>query len=278
MFNNSGNILFLTTTIGTKWIFYQQYLIKKFFPEAKHVLIDGNMGWDFDKGMDCVWYDFIKVALAHQSTHTYFIHIDEDCFITGPDGILEYIKRIEYGEADLIGPADVIPPIRTENPKALNSFFMIGKIRSLAAVVSEYEIDLTFRSLGMELSPSIEEYKIEYEPYYDFFWNYYKQGYKIEFIQTGFHEEFKCTTLLDARQNTFALHMWFTRNWYSRSSLIYGVSNYTRYKTVGLYLKNKFSFSSITLLRSMDQWADYFQILYSRTVKKNIYRIRTRLM
>lgn len=202
---NLESILFLTTTIGTRWVFYQQFLLKKFFPNAKRVLIDGNVRWDFNKELKCVWYDFIFIALKNKKKYKYFIHIDEDCFITNPNGIKEVIEYMDREGIDLMGPSEVIKRIRGENPYALNSFFMIGKIETLEKVMREYQINLKFSSLNLECD--IDEYKKEYEPYYDFFWNYYKKGYKISFLSTDFDEEYRCTSLLDNKGTPFGFHM-----------------------------------------------------------------------
>lgn len=56
------DIIFLTPTVGSIGLFYQQYLIKKFFPNSKRKLINGNHRWDFNLGRECIWHDFIKKA------------------------------------------------------------------------------------------------------------------------------------------------------------------------------------------------------------------------
>jgi hypothetical protein len=273
-----SEILFLTTTIGTKWIFYQQFLLNKLFPESKRMLIDGNTGWDFNKGTDCVWYDFLKLAVAHKDKFKYFVHIDEDCFITDADGILEGIAILENENYDLIGPADVVPKIRGENPKALNSFFMIGKIETLDKVMAGYEIDLTFNELHITIDPPIEEYKKEYEPYYEFFWNYYKKGFKIANLATSFDEKYKCTGLLKRDGSVFGYHMWYTRDWGSNTP-IFETTQYARYKKMGQYLKSTFHISGVSLFTSLpsDLKMKYFSITYSRLVTKNINRVVRRL-
>lgn len=272
-----SDIIFLTPTFGTKWLFYQQYLLKKFFPHAKRVLIDGNIRWDFDKGLDCVWYDFIKIALDNKNNFKYFVHIDEDCFITEGSGILDAIQILETENFDLIGPADIVSKLRNENPKALNSFFMIGKISSLETVMKGYNINLTFKELNIQLNPTIKDHKIEYEPYYDFFWNYYKKGLKIANVATSFDEVYKCTGLLDNHNNTFGYHMWFTRKWRDRTEDDYlGMSMYNRYQKMGEFLRDKFNISEFELLNGLDgnNKFKYISILYSRFVLKNVFRIR----
>lgn len=271
-------ILFLTPTFGTRWLFYQQYLLNQFFPLSGKIIIDGNLRWDFTLGLECVWYDFIKKAIAHKNTYTYFVHMDEDCFITDPQGIIEAIESLERNEFDLIGPPDNIRNIRGENPKALNSFLMIGKIRSLEQVMAGYEIDLTFNELNIPIEPPIEAYKIEYEPYYEFFWNYYKKGFKIGFAKADFHDLYQCTTLLTDSGTVYGLHMWFTRSWYSKKKNDYwGISEYERYKRVEKFLQQTFDLSFSDVVKAAPFKHTYIGLLYSRTVLKNVYRLKKRL-
>jgi hypothetical protein len=273
---SNNQIIFLTTTIGTKWIFYQQYLLNKFFPEASKVLIDGNLRWNFEDGLDCVWYDFIRIALENGTACKYFVHIDEDCFITDPEGIYDMLNRLEEESLDLIGPSDVVPRLRGENPLALNSFIMAGKISSLAEVMENYDINLRFNNLGITINPPIEEYKVEYEPYYEFFWNYYKKGFKIGFIKTGYDENYYCTSLIASSGNCFGYHMWLTRNWYSKKMTPLGVANYTRYKKMELFLTQKFNITTNALISGFKNWSGYRGIIFSRVVSKNMIRIKRR--
>lgn len=267
-------IAFLTTAIGTRWIFYQQYLLRRHFPGARRIIINGNVRWDFTKGLDCVWYDFVKQAVSFPDDVKYFIHIDEDCFITNPPAIYELISKMERDGISLMGPSEVIERVRGENPMALNSFFMLGKISDLKTVFSRYEIGLKFADLHIPLSP-IEKIKVEYEPYYVFFWNYYLRGFKISFLPTGFHHEYHCTTLLGDSHSFWALHMWNTRHW-SSSRDFCGLSNRVRYLMVRNYLVKKFDLTPFKLLASISI-KDTVKILFGRFFSKNFYRMARRV-
>jgi hypothetical protein len=271
----NSDILFITPTFGTRWLFYQQYLIEHFFPGSKRVLVDGNMNWDFEKGLKCLWYDFTRIALKNKNRFKYFIHIDEDCFITNGQGIIEAIRLLETGNFDLVGPADVIPRIRNFNPKALNSFFMIGKIKSLERVMAGYEIDLSFDEINEQLNIPIEEFRKEYEPYYDFFWNYYKKGFAIGNINTSFDDNLKCTGLLARNGQIFGYHMWFTRTWKVNEDILgCGATSYQRYMNMGKFLQKKFNISSFDLFNALpyDLKGKYLSITYSKLVRKPVRR------
>src|SRR5690606_24348852 len=101
----------------------------------------------------------------------------------------------------------------------------------------------------LNLECDIDEYKKEYEPYYDFFWNYYAKGYKIGFLRTDFDEEFRCTSLLDNNGKSFGFHMWCTRDWYSKKMNPLGMSNFERYSKMRKFLKESFNISKLDLIK-----------------------------
>lgn len=271
-----ADILFFTTTIGTRWIFYQQYMLEKFFPQSKKVLIDGNQRWDFARGLDCIWYDFARVALENRSDYKYFIHIDEDCFVTDAVGVFEMLEKMESEGADLIGPSDHFYGIRGGNSDVINSFFMAGKISSLEHVIKNFNFSLTYRDIKPSLTTDVGEDLIEIEPYYNFFWNYLNSGFKITFINHEFDRKHLCTSLLNKDNSSFALHMWFTRKWNSKD-IFHGITMHERYKRVEHYLNDRFHSSFFHVLKSNKQLGRILEIQYSRIVNKNISRIKRRI-
>ena len=42
---NDKDIVFVTTTLNTKWLNYQKRLIKNMFPDSKHIIVDGGKNW-----------------------------------------------------------------------------------------------------------------------------------------------------------------------------------------------------------------------------------------
>ena len=273
-FEFEKQIIFFTVAIGTRWIFYQQFLLNLHFPWARKIIINGNVRFDFSRGTDCVWYDFAKQSVSLPDKIKYFVCIDEDCFITNPAMIYDQIGKLERDNLSLIGPSEVIEKIRGENPMALNSFFMIGKISDLKTVFLQFDLNLRFKDLNISLAP-IEKEKIEYEPYYVFFWNYYQKGFKIDFLNTGFHQQYHCTTLLDDSNDIWALHMWLTRYW-NRSIDFCGMPNRDRYLLVRSYLKEKFKFSWFDLLISVSI-TDCINIFFGRFITKNVNRLLRKL-
>lgn len=267
------DIIFLTPTVGSIWLFYQQYLIKKFFPNSKRILINDNHRWDFNLGRECVWYDFIKKAQEVSSGEKYFVHIDEDCFLTNKEGVLDTLYKLENENAALIGPTDNMYPIRGGNPFALNSFFMAGKIPDLIDVWQSFEIQLRFNDLNLP-TPNIPPEKIEDEPYYNFFWNYLAQGKRISTVPTGYANKYNSTTLL-ANNTTFAHHMWYTRKWYTKQIFV-DLPHRIRYLRIKKDLDHLFGIKFQHLLLSID-YLQYIPIFLSGMITKNIRRIWKRL-
>jgi len=262
--------------MGTRWLYIQQALLKQHFPGSLRRIINGNIRWNFDLDLNCVWYDFIKIALNQPSYVKYFVHVDEDCFILNPNIINNYIQVLEEDDIDLIGSSDVVSRIRGENPIAMNSFFMLGKISTLIKVMEDYDINLKFSDLGINLDSPIEDYKIEYEPYYDFYWNYLKKGFRFKYIPSNYNEDFSCTALLTTQGEVWAYHMWFTRIWRRRKDYLHGVSQYDRYKRMGIFLKNHIIKNKFDIYSSVSL-GDSFKVQWSRFIIKNINRLYRRL-
>jgi hypothetical protein len=271
---NDSEILFLTTAIGTRWLFYQQFFLAQSFPLAKKVLIDGNNRWDFNLGLECVWYDFVRVAIRFNDRYKYFVYIDEDCFIFNRIGIVDAIKKIECHKVSLIGPADVVSGVRNNNPYALNSFLLIGKIADLKDIWTKYDLTLSFNKLVE--SGHVPEQKMthEAEPYYNFFWNYRFKHLKIGFLSTSMNSRLKCTQLLCENGQVFGFHMWLTRNWNDNLSF-HGIPNIERYKMVKKYLDKKYATNLIKVIASISM-VEYLPIFFSRFCRMKFSRLKKR--
>ena len=104
------NVIFVTTTLNTKWLKYQQSIIKVLFPSSGQLVIDGRQNWPLSW---FYWIDEVK-----KTKYEYFIHIDEDFFIESKD---ELIKAIDMmSEYDLVGVPDGGHKYRGANPIAIN--------------------------------------------------------------------------------------------------------------------------------------------------------------
>ena len=249
-----NEILFLTPSLGTKWVYYQQHLIKKAFPNSKRIIINGKYRWDFNLQTDCVWYDFIKIALQFKSRYKYFIHIDEDCFLIDSKGIYDAIELMEANKYSLIGPPDGVYEFRQGNPFALNSFFMVGRIDHLEKVWSNYNIGLTFSDLNLPNPLGKANVHFEAEHYYDFFCNFYANQFKLGFLIPTFEDRFKSTNLkVEESKSTFCIHLWYTRDW-NESFLVHGMENKNRYRALEIFLEENKLAPKWNLLSKLDIW------------------------
>jgi hypothetical protein len=210
------NITFLTTTTFSDVQEVQSSCIKKFFPESKHYLIDGRRGW-FK-----IWYKWLEIANNIDSD--WYIHIDEDCFVTSEKEIMDLIKYMVKNNYDIAGSPDGCHEYRSGNHMAFNSFFMIMNRKCIETWVNRKELpqfkeewieeypftknntstfnfDMTFGSEGpFKWYPGTE-------PYYDFMWVLKDNGIKFKYLEPLFGKELQTTNLL----NDTVIHMWHQR-------------------------------------------------------------------
>lgn len=76
-----SEIIFVTTSISTKWINYQQKILKDNFPESSFLVVDGTDRWP---NAWFKWIDKIKNLQAK-----WYVHIDEDCFIENKGEVIQ---------------------------------------------------------------------------------------------------------------------------------------------------------------------------------------------
>jgi len=232
-------IVFFTTTTNSDIQRTQSECIKKHFPDSQHLLIDGRNGW-FN-----VWYAWLNYAKDIEAE--WYIHIDEDCFITSNKEIENLIQYMNDNNLDISGPPDGHFEYRSGNHMALNSFFMIMKRKCIDTWHnrkyipqfkkewieeypyekknhSHYEYDMEFGSSGKPLGVI---WKPETEPYYDFMWVLKDSGCKFNYLEPKFGEEFQTTNLL----NDTIIHMWHQRErWQDRIvSPIHKMPNKSRF-------------------------------------------------
>lgn len=213
------NITFFTTSTFSDVQQTQSNCVKKWFPESEHFLIDGRKGW-FD-----IWYKWLEIAQEKESK--WFIHLDEDCFITSDVEILNIIEEMEKNEFDIAGCPDGHHEYRSGNHMAINSFFMIVSSKCINEwhnrthipqfkkewIVeypfvknnsAHYEYNMEFGSSGKPVSII---WKPGTEPYYDFMWVLKEVGIKFKYLEPIFDSEFQSTNLLKGS----ILHMWHQR-------------------------------------------------------------------
>lgn len=252
------DIVFVTTSLYTKWLDYQSKIIKKLFPNSQHIIVDGRPSpsniwpnsWFY-------WIDEVK-----KSDKKYYIHLDEDFFITSKIELLKVIEKMESDNIDIIGCPDGYQHFRGANPIAFNSFFMIGRVSDIKKIEIDFQ-KIDFKIItpnGIDYSwqnnyglSFIEEYRIGFnyqfkiqggsnfivnqEPYYAFMWNMKDQGCKFEYLFPFFDDRFKSTNpRIDESSEDIGIHMWYCRE-YNSNTIIHGVSNVERYNRVEKYIK-----------------------------------------
>ena len=237
-----NNITFFTTSTFSDIQETQSKCVGKYFPDSEHVLIDGRKGW-FD-----IWYKWLELAKGKDSE--WFIHLDEDCFITSNVEILNIIKFMEENGYDIAGCPDGHHEYRSGNHMAINSFFMIVNKTCVDKWVNRssvpqfkkewieeypftksnsthYEYNMEFGSSGKPLGVI---WKPGTEPYYDFMWVLKDNGLKFKYLEPIFDKEFQTTNLL----NNTVIHMWHQRERWSKNivSSAHTMPNKLRYDGV----------------------------------------------
>lgn len=244
-----GNIVFVTTTLYSKWLDYQQKIIKNLFPDSDIIIIDGRGNWP---NSWFYWIDEVK-----KSDKKYYIHIDEDFFITSKNELLKAIQKMEDDNIDLLGCPDGYHHYRGANPVAINTFLMIGRVDDIKRLNTDlksanYQLGTYdgvsfswFNNLGIKFK---DDYKIDFnypfeyqggsnfqndhEPYYAFLWSMKELGCKFDYLYPFFDERFKSTNpRLDPNSPDIGIHMWYTRQW-NLTMDVWGMPNIERYEKV----------------------------------------------
>lgn len=250
-----SDIVFITTTLYTKWLDYQQRIIKDFFPESEIIVVDGRGNWP---NSWFYWIDEVK-----KSDKRYYIHIDEDFFITSKDEVLKVINKMEDNNIDLMGCPDGYHHFRGANTVAINTFFMIGRVDDVKRInidlkSAKYQLGTSdnktynwFNTLGISFRDDYKNdfnYRFEYqggsnfendhEPYYAFLWTMKEMRCKFDYLYPHFDERFKSTNpRLEKDSDDIGIHMWYTRQWDSNMD-VWGLPNIERYNKVEQYIKN----------------------------------------
>jgi hypothetical protein len=211
-----SKLLFITTSLGTKWESYSQTLIELGYPSQKRILVDGTKNWSPLK--------FLPVALDQDSDYT--IHIDEDCFLYDArqlDKLIQYMDERE--DMVLAGTPDGGHYHRDHNPYACNLFFLIFKTRPLRELLYRNpewkglqfkesfkgKVDLDISSLDQ----SLLSYD-DFEAYYALSWLIIESGKKINYLKTTLNQALMSTDVyFDGEALPLVRHMWYLRSWFS---------------------------------------------------------------
>ncbi len=246
------DIIFITTSLHTKWLGYQSEIISKLFPNSEHIIIDGRTGWPY------VWFHWL--SKIEDTTAKWFVHLDEDCFLSGRNQLIELLDKMEDNNFTLSAVSDGYHHYRGSNPVAINPFFMVGNVDHFRDLKFDLSITkFSFDGLGWqnnrgiyynpdkhrvdfeyphEITENGENCSVEQEPYYMILWMLKERGRKFNYLYPYFDDRFKSTNpRIDKNSEDIAIHMWYARQWESPMD-VHGVPNYERYKKIETYLNN----------------------------------------
>lgn len=246
------DIVFVTTTIYTKWLKKQQALLTKFFPDSEKVLIDGRSGWPNS------WFFWVEKIKNREET--WYIHVDEDFFLQSREEVIFLIEKMEREDFHISAISDGYCHFRGNNPIAMNSFFMVGRVSDLKFFdIDPNQIKFQYSDIGWINNMGIHyeddfskdfEYphnkacdqswgQIEGEPYYVFLWLMKRNGRRFYYLYPRFDDRFKSTNpRVEEGRDDIGIHMWYTRNWNSQMD-VHGLPNIERYLLVENYLENQ---------------------------------------
>jgi hypothetical protein len=247
MIDIKKEVVFVTTTLYTKWLDYQSNIIKKLFPKSNHIIIDGRDNWPYS------WFYWIEEV--KKTDYKYFVHIDEDFFITDENEFIKCIEKMDTDNIDLLGCADGYHHYRGANAIAINSFLMFGRVEKLKKINLQ-GIKFNFSNKGWQNNLNLyykDEYKkdwiynfqkfgdsnfyYEQEPYYSFMWSMKETGCKFDYLYPHFDDDLKSTNpRLVENSNDIGIHMWYTRQW-STSMDVWGLPNIERYNKLEKKIK-----------------------------------------
>jgi hypothetical protein len=225
-------LLFITTSLGTKWESYSQALIARGYPAQKRVVIDGTGKWSPMM--------FLSAALEEDSDYT--IHIDEDCFLYDPNQLDELISYLESNEEVVFaGVPDGGHYYREHNPYACNLFFVVFKTKAIRQILkanpnwSSCRFQESYRDAESLDFSKLDRARIsfdDYEPYYPFFWAILDSGKKIHYLDQRLNRDlFSTDVYVNGAKEPMARHMWYLRSWSTAELGPYDkVPNLQRYK------------------------------------------------
>ena len=245
-----SDIIFVTTTLNSKWLSYQSKIIKELFPGSEHVIIDGSSNWPK------AWFSWIE-SIKNKDAK-WFVHLDEDCFLESKEEIIKLVEKMEKEDFSLSAISDGYNHYRGANPVAINSFFMVGKVQDILDLNLDME-QINFwhhntegwkNNLGITYRPDLRENFVyphdkmgnsencayEQEPYYMILWMLIERGKKFYYLYPHFDERFNSTNpRIDKDSPDIAIHMWYTRMWESPMD-VHGMPNSLRYQKIEQYL------------------------------------------
>jgi len=191
--------------------------------------------------------DFMNHVITNEAKYPfdYMIYIDEDCFITDFNEVLNILNHMVENGYDACGmPDGGVISHRFHNPISPNLFFSIfnmKKIRSMynkkeaysSAYGKDLDVHIPHHLLKKNIDESLEKYKIliapgykpfgviydNFEPYYKLYFWMLRKGMRILYLDGGDANDsdpsfdIYTTELKSHNQKPFAYHSWFAREY-----------------------------------------------------------------
>jgi hypothetical protein len=257
------DIVFITSSLMTKWMNIQSKLIKHYFPNSRHIIINGSTNEFISKWPNSWFYFLYELQKCDEK---FYVHIDEDFFLDSREELLKTFDKMEANNIDLMGVSDGNNHYRGANPVAINTFLMIGRVSDVKkidvdrlskakymygsqnGVSGTWVNDLGIRykeEYGLDYKYDFTKfggcnYKVEQEPYYSFLWTLKEMGCKFDYLFPYFDDRFKSTNpRLEENSNDIGYHMWYTRSWSSQMD-VHGMRNMDRYNYIEKYISEKY--------------------------------------
>lgn len=218
-FASMVDILAVTTSLHTPWEEYSQALIRYHAPHWQRVVVDGRRGW--------TPLGFIQAILDYEVD--YVIHIDEDCFVIDSRPVMDLVAEMGRHPALVAaGIPDGGHYYREHNPAALNLFFIVFQMRALRSAWAGrkswgglrfedgYGRDVIEQVPGLAMERVTWD---EAEPYYPLFWQLMKSGGRFLYLGNSLRRDRWSTLVLNHRGALMAEHLWYLRQWFSRSTM-----------------------------------------------------------
>ncbi len=256
------DIVFITTTIYSECLEFQQSLIKKLFPKSSLLIIDGR---DLNRWPNSM-FDWINELKKIEQK--YFVLIDEDCFIISRQEVLNTINLLEEDVYDIIGCPDGYHPFRTCNPIVINPFLLFGrtkdicekikldfsclkyKIKSLSNLTSGRHYEWT-NSASIKYSHKYKDtffythpqlstayFQDGKEPYYCLNWYLKEQGFRFGYLFPFMDQELTTTNpKLSDSSDAMAIHIWESRNM-NNDKKLFGKTAKERFELARNYISN----------------------------------------
>jgi len=183
-------------------------------------------------------FKFVHTLIQDSTKYPYdwVALIDEDCFITDTDAMMDLVKYQMENNIHMSGMSDGgLIPLREFNPVGINTYFTVLNLKRIRKTYNPKEVegakydktldkyirhDLIkgnyFSSIVTHTKKRCDPYN--FEPYYKIFFWLLKKGYKMEYLDAELWRpgQDKFTNILKNHEGkTFAYHTWRSRFWKS---------------------------------------------------------------